>query len=128
MTTYPEIIDRLDRCRTLEDLQDYAEWLYASDALDESEQTTTIGHRGPLAPWSVPQDAEVLDDRGDDVIVLLPSGEVARWRNTERRWEETSYPRASYIDEDGDCIECGHPADGSSGHGAGWCDSPAHQR
>lgn len=32
---------------------------------------------------------------------------------------------AAWIDSDGDCIVCGHPADGSSGHGN--CNSPAHR-
>lgn len=33
--------------------------------------------------------------------------------------------RRDYVDADGCCVECGHPADNSSGHGN--CDSPAHQ-
>lgn len=32
---------------------------------------------------------------------------------------------ADLVDKDGDCRACGHPADGSSGHGS--CDSPAHR-
>lgn len=78
---------RLDAVQTLVDLRAYAEALYASGDLDESEQMTTSDpDYGWLAPWSVPQSAEVLDDSGEDVTVRLPSGELARWRNSRREW------------------------------------------
>jgi hypothetical protein len=38
--------------------------------------------------------------------------------------EEASDESASGADEDGDCPECGHPADNSSGHGT--CDHACH--
>jgi hypothetical protein len=33
--------------------------------------------------------------------------------------------KADWVDEDGDCVECGHPANNSSGHGT--CAAPGHR-
>ncbi|MGE0493304.1 MAG: hypothetical protein AB7S38_29115 [Vulcanimicrobiota bacterium] len=79
---------RLEEVSTVAELQKWSEELYASDLLDESEQTNQWGPRGPMAPWEHPSDAELVWDNGEDVIVLLSSGELARWRNDERAWSE----------------------------------------
>ena len=79
--------DRLDRVRPLAELRDWARELRDSGLLGEDEQTNTIlPDRGPLAPWSIPDGATVIDDDGTNVTIELPSGEMARWINTEREW------------------------------------------
>ena len=95
--TYTEILERLDRVETPEQLQSYAEWLYESGALDESEQTTVIGKRGPLAPWSLPASADVLHDSDGDMIARLASGEMVQWVNMEREWDAADVHDLSQI-------------------------------
>ncbi len=88
MKTYQDICDRLDACTTAKDLALYAGDLYACGLLDESEQTTMIGKRGPLAPWLWPEGAELLSDNGEDFVVRLASGNLARWINRDREWSQ----------------------------------------
>lgn len=85
--TYADALSMLDAVTDLDDLQSYSAALYASDLLDESEQTTTFStERGPLAPWSLPSDAEVIEDNGEDVTARLASQEVVGWSNRDRAW------------------------------------------
>lgn len=91
MKTLTDAIARLDACETAADLASYAADLYASDLLDESEQTTAIDRtRGPIAPWSYPLDAEEISDNGEDCVIRLRSGHTARWENRDREWSEAS--------------------------------------
>jgi len=85
--------EALEEVKTLEDLQEWSEALCASGLLDESEQTSDWGPRGPMAPWDYPSDAEVIWDNCEDHIVRLPSGELARWTNSERAWSEAQPSR-----------------------------------
>ena len=80
--TAQQFRDRLADVRTLDDLRTWAADLYDSGLLDESEQ------HGDLAPWAVPDEADVIADTLEDVYIRLPSGEMARWCNRDRAWEE----------------------------------------
>lgn len=73
--------NRLGDIYTLEELKAWATDLYDSGLLDESEQ------HGDLAPWAVPDGADVIADTLEDIYIRLPSGELARWHNQDRAWE-----------------------------------------
>jgi hypothetical protein len=55
------------------------------------------------------------DDDGDEFVLI--SG--------ERHYLSLNAADGDGPDADGDCPECGHPADNSSGHGT--CDHPCHR-
>lgn len=81
----------LDAVGTVEDLEMWAQDLYDSGLLDESEQVMTDDpDYGPLAPWHYPDDADVLKDDGENVIVYWQDSEgehqYAQWDNSKRQW------------------------------------------
>ena len=82
--------DLLQTVTSLAELQSFAKDLYASDLLDESEQTREWRGYGPLAPWSTPDSAESLWENGEDQIIRLSNGDLARWTNTDRAWGEVA--------------------------------------
>ena len=66
--------------------------------------------------------AESLEsDARDDGVQLAGTVEFVLRVASEWRAIDDGDP---LVDDDGNCLECGHPADGSSGWGT--CDSPAH--
>lgn len=89
-TTKTDWSEMLEACETVEQLRAYAEALYASGELDESEQM-------PAAPWEFPATAEELWSNGEDLLVRLRSGEVAYWSNTDREWSEASIDRIASL-------------------------------
>ena len=94
MTSYR---DMLDAAETAEDLQAYAQALYASGLLDASEQMTSLDPvYGWLAPWTPPRSAIILAEPNQaDIILRLASGEEARWRNDRREWESCEWGEES---------------------------------
>lgn len=67
--------------------------------------------------------ARYLDD-GETVTESV--GPCATEQAVLARLDEFDDEDDSYVDEDGCCSVCGHPADGSSGHGS--CDAGVHRR
>jgi len=89
--TYEEISEELNSCISADDMQKYAQWLYTSGALDESEQVFSV--TGPLAPWSLPDAAEEFWTDGADMLVMFPDCSThglnwAYWDNSNRSWRE----------------------------------------
>ena len=85
MPDYDEIVLALDACSTVEELVSWADWLRASEVLN-ADGMTEVGHRGPIAPWSIPDSALHLASNGLDDLYRLSSGELAKWCYSKRNW------------------------------------------
>ena len=72
-----------------------------------------------ITGWEEPSDEDLEAVRD----IVEPCGCTAEWDDDDIVIEAADL--ADYIGDDGECLECGHPANGSSGHGL--CDSPAHR-
>lgn len=87
-STYYKLIGQLNAVRDLAGLQQFADDLYRSGLLDDSDRDIVDGPEGPLAPWS--HNGDIVWTDSANVLVRTKSGELALWDHSKKSWRDGS--------------------------------------